>query len=103
MIGAASTTPPYGRRRHETSRARCQARPRAHLDSPFKVVASWGSSRAWRGRLARGATALEFGPQPVCSKGTLAMANTHDAIVVGGGHNGLIAGAYLSRAGARTV
>jgi phytoene dehydrogenase-like protein len=31
------------------------------------------------------------------------MANTHDAIVIGGGHNGLIAGAYLSRAGARTV
>ena len=31
------------------------------------------------------------------------MANTHDAIVIGGGHNGLIAGAYRSRAGARTV
>src|SRR5438128_9512295 len=26
-----------------------------------------------------------------------------DAIVVGGGHNGLVAGAYLARAGARTV
>ncbi len=27
----------------------------------------------------------------------------HDAIVVGGGHNGLVAGAYLARAGLRTV
>ncbi len=31
------------------------------------------------------------------------MANTYDAIVIGGGHNGLVAGAYLARAGARTV
>jgi phytoene dehydrogenase-like protein len=31
------------------------------------------------------------------------MANAYDAIVVGGGHNGLIAAAYLARAGARTV
>jgi phytoene dehydrogenase-like protein len=29
--------------------------------------------------------------------------NTYDAIVVGGGHNGLVAGAYLARAGLRTV
>ena len=28
---------------------------------------------------------------------------TYDAIVIGGGHNGLIAGAYLARAGKRTV
>src|SRR5947209_17413366 len=27
----------------------------------------------------------------------------YDAIVVGGGHNGLVAGAYLARTGARTV
>ena len=26
-----------------------------------------------------------------------------DAIVIGGGHNGLVAGAYLARAGARTI
>jgi phytoene dehydrogenase-like protein len=26
-----------------------------------------------------------------------------DAIVIGGGHNGLVAGAYLARAGARVV
>lgn len=31
------------------------------------------------------------------------MANTYDAIVVGGGHNGLVAAAYLARAGARPV
>src|SRR5450631_904699 len=31
------------------------------------------------------------------------MAQTYDAIVVGGGHNGLVAAAYLARAGARTV
>ncbi len=27
------------------------------------------------------------------------MAATYDAIVVGGGHNGLVAGAYLARSG----
>jgi phytoene dehydrogenase-like protein len=31
------------------------------------------------------------------------MAATYDAIVVGGGHNGLVAAAYLARAGARTI
>jgi phytoene dehydrogenase-like protein len=31
------------------------------------------------------------------------MTGTWDAIVVGGGHNGLVAGAYLARAGAKTV
>jgi phytoene dehydrogenase-like protein len=31
------------------------------------------------------------------------MANTYDAIVVGGGHNGLTSAAYFARAGARTV
>src|SRR5215472_4283035 len=31
------------------------------------------------------------------------VAATFDAIVVGGGHNGLVAAAYLARAGARTV
>jgi phytoene dehydrogenase-like protein len=31
------------------------------------------------------------------------MVNSYDAIVIGGGHNGLVAGAYLARAGARAV
>src|SRR3990170_3450341 len=31
------------------------------------------------------------------------MANVYDAIVIGGGHNGLTAGAYFARAGARAV
>ena len=31
------------------------------------------------------------------------MAATYDAIVVGGGHNGLTAAAYLARSGARTI
>jgi phytoene dehydrogenase-like protein len=31
------------------------------------------------------------------------MTNSYDAIVVGGGHNGLVAAAYLARAGARTI
>lgn len=30
-------------------------------------------------------------------------ANRYDAIVIGGGHNGLVAAAYLARAGARTI
>ena len=31
------------------------------------------------------------------------MTNSYDAIVIGGGHNGLVAAAYLARSGARTV
>jgi phytoene dehydrogenase-like protein len=31
------------------------------------------------------------------------MSDSYNAIVIGGGHNGLVAGAYLARAGARTV
>ena len=31
------------------------------------------------------------------------MVNRYDAIVIGGGHNGLVAGAYLARAGTRAV
>ena len=31
------------------------------------------------------------------------MGSNHHAIVIGGGHNGLVAGAYLARSGARTV
>ena len=31
------------------------------------------------------------------------MPNRYDAIVIGGGHNGLVAAAYLAKAGARTV
>ena len=29
--------------------------------------------------------------------------HTYDAIVIGGGHNGLVAGAYLARAGKKTL
>src|ERR1039458_9387476 len=32
-----------------------------------------------------------------------ATAGSYDAIVVGGGHNGLVAAAYLARSGARTL
>ena len=31
------------------------------------------------------------------------MANVYDAIIIGGGHNGLTSGAYFARSGARTV
>jgi len=31
------------------------------------------------------------------------MAESFDCIVVGGGHNGLVAAAYLARSGARTL
>jgi phytoene dehydrogenase-like protein len=37
------------------------------------------------------------------SGGTHVASNTYDAIVIGGGHNGLTAGAYFARAGARTI
>jgi phytoene dehydrogenase-like protein len=42
------------------------------------------------------------GFQPELTEGGL-MAATYDAIVVGGGHNGLVAAAYLARSGAKTV
>jgi phytoene dehydrogenase-like protein len=35
--------------------------------------------------------------------GWIGMANVYDAIIIGGGHNGLTSGAYFARAGARTV
>ena len=35
--------------------------------------------------------------------GVKAHDRTYDAIVVGGGHNGLVNGAYLARAGLRTL
>ena len=31
------------------------------------------------------------------------MPESYDAIVIGGGHNGLVSAAYLARAGARTL
>ena len=31
------------------------------------------------------------------------MSNTYDALVIGGGHNGLVSAAYLARSGARTL
>ena len=37
------------------------------------------------------------------AKGGGAPVNLYDAIVVGGGHNGLVAAAYLARAGVRTL
>src|SRR5437773_11204519 len=33
----------------------------------------------------------------------MSVADRYDAVVVGGGHNGLVAAAYLARRGARTV
>jgi phytoene dehydrogenase-like protein len=31
------------------------------------------------------------------------MLNTYDALVIGGGHNGLVSAAYLARSGVRTL
>ena len=31
------------------------------------------------------------------------MANSYDAIIIGGGHNGLVAAAYLARAGKKVL
>ena len=36
-------------------------------------------------------------------KGWSDMTGQYDAIVIGGGHNGLCAGAYLAKAGASTI
>ena len=36
-------------------------------------------------------------------RGRIGMANVYDAIIIGGGHNGLTSGAYFARSGARTV
>src|SRR5438034_9546982 len=36
-------------------------------------------------------------------RSAMSVADRYDAVVVGGGHNGLVAAAYLARAGARTV
>jgi phytoene dehydrogenase-like protein len=36
-------------------------------------------------------------------EGRIGMANVYDAIIIGGGHNGLTSGAYFARSGARTV
>src|SRR5512134_1762288 len=36
-------------------------------------------------------------------EGDPSMANVYDAIIIGGGHNGLTAGAYFARAGARAI
>ena len=43
--------------------------------------------------------------RPVATEGegSTGMANVYDAIIIGGGHNGLTSGAYFARAGARTV
>jgi phytoene dehydrogenase-like protein len=42
-------------------------------------------------------------PSVVPEEGSVASANRYDAIVIGGGHNGLVAAAYLAKAGARVV
>ena len=56
--------------------------PAAEFEPPFKPVVRW--------------------TRPGGSRGTV-VSNTYDAIVIGGGHNGLVAAAYLAKAGARVV
>src|SRR5207249_330516 len=52
--------------------------------------------RPQEGQAARRSAQPDHGGLPVS-------ANTFDAIVVGGGHNGLVAAAYLAKRGARVV
>src|SRR4029078_2104231 len=57
------------------------------------------SCTAWR----RPTPANHRPRQRELDQGGARMAGTYDAIVVGGGHNGLVSAAYLARSGARTV
>jgi phytoene dehydrogenase-like protein len=43
------------------------------------------------------------GPKPTASRAAKPADRTYDAIVVGGGHNGLVNGAYLAKAGLKTL
>ncbi len=54
-------------------------------------------------RLPSGPGALLGFAHPALNGDSILPANSYDAIVIGGGHNGLVAAAYLAKYGARTV
>jgi phytoene dehydrogenase-like protein len=54
-------------------------------------------------RPAKPAKASKADKAPRSTKATSAADRTYDAIVVGGGHNGLVNGAYLAKSGLRTL
>src|SRR5258705_5127518 len=68
-----------------------------------RVAGSWGpTGGSPHSRCSRPAA----GRRPRVAEGAATpagQANQYDAIVVGGGHNGLVAAAYLGKAGLRTV
>jgi phytoene dehydrogenase-like protein len=54
-------------------------------------------------KAAAGPKAKAKAPRPTGPKTTRSADRTYDAIVIGGGHNGLVNGAYLAKAGLRTL
>ena len=64
------------------------------------MIQSQGIIRAVR---AVGADRIARDIEPHTRRGWNGMANVYDAIIIGGGHNGLTSGAYFARSGARTV
>jgi phytoene dehydrogenase-like protein len=54
-------------------------------------------------KAARGPKAKAKAPRRTGPKTTRSADRTYDAIVIGGGHNGLVNGAYLAKAGLRTL
>src|SRR5439155_15232955 len=86
LVAAAQEAPRAGARAGAALRGRHPARDRGHGGAPPGAGPRGGAE----------ASVLRPGAQE-------GMSARYDAIVVGGGHNGLVAAAYLARAGRKTL